>query len=130
MSNELPPPPPPPPPPTPPPAPEGENSAPSGAPKLKLNKPIAPIAAEGMPVTPPPAPSAGAPIPPPPAPSATAPIPAPIPAPAPAAAPRPTNAPNNRSVGKVAAAIDLLALAASLAGAVILALELFSRSKG
>jgi hypothetical protein len=53
-----------------------------------------------------------------------------MPAPAPAAAPRPTNAPNNRSVGKVAAAIDLLALAASLGGAVILALELFSRSKG
>ena len=65
-----------------------------------------------------------------PAPTATAPIPAPMPAPSPAAAPRPTNAPNNRSVGKVAAAIDLLALAASLAGAVILALELFSRSKG
>jgi len=130
MSNELPPPPPPPPPP---PAPEGENSAPNVAPKLKLNKPvtpIAPVAAEGMPVPPPPAPSAGAPIPPPPAPSATAPIPAPIPAPAPAAAPRPATTPSNRSVGKVAAAIDLLALAASLGGAVFLAIELFSKSKG
>ena len=88
------------------------------------------MAAEGVPVPPPPAPSVGAPIPPPPAPSATAPIPAPSPPSAPAAAPRPATAPNNRSVGKVAAAIDLLALAASLGGAVILALELFSRSKG
>ena len=34
------------------------------------------------------------------------------------------------SVGKVAAAIDLLALAASLGGAVFLAIELFSKSKG
>jgi len=59
-----------------------------------------------------------------------APIPAPMAAPIPAAAPRPATGPNNRSVGKFAAAIDLLALAASLAGAVILALELFSRSKG
>jgi hypothetical protein len=83
-----------------------------------------------MPVPPPPAPTAGAPIPPPPAPTATAPIPAPIPASAPAAAPRPTTTPANRSVGKLAVTFDLLALAASLAGAVILALELFVKSKG
>jgi hypothetical protein len=130
MSNALPPPPPPPPPP---PAPEGDNSAQSGAPKLKLNKPVAPlapVATEGMPVPPPPAPSAGAPIPPPPAPSATATIPAPIPTPFPASAPRPSPSPANRNVGKFAAAVDLLALAASLGAVVILALELFSKSKG
>jgi hypothetical protein len=93
---------------------------------LKLNKPIAPIASEGMPVPPPPAPTAGAPIPPPPTPSATAPIPAPIPA----AAPRPSPTPANRSVGKFSAVVDLLALAASLAGVAFLALELFVKSKG
>ncbi|MFN5656212.1 MAG: CAP domain-containing protein, partial [Verrucomicrobiota bacterium] len=64
----------------------------------------------------------GAPIPPPPAPSAAAPIPA--------SAPRPAASPANRTVGKFAASVDLLALAASLAGVVILALELFSKSKG
>jgi hypothetical protein len=77
-------------------------------------------------VPPPPAPPAGAPIPPPPAPTAAA----TIPAPAPAAAPRPATPPANRSVGKLAVTFDLLALAASLAGAVILAIELFSKSKG
>jgi hypothetical protein len=55
---------------------------------------------------------------------------APIPAPAPAPAPRPATAPNNRSVGKFAAAVDLLALGVSLAAVVILALELLSKSKG
>ncbi|MBM3868011.1 MAG: hypothetical protein FJ384_03665 [Verrucomicrobia bacterium] len=83
---------------------------------------MAPVAAEGVPVPPPPVPTAGAPIPPPPAPSATAPIPA--------AAPRPAAAPANRTVGKVAVAFDLLALAASLAGVILLALELFVKSKG
>ena len=38
--------------------------------------------------------------------------------------------PANRSVGKVAVTFDLLALVASLAGAVLLALELFVKSKG
>jgi len=75
-----------------------------------------------MPLPPPPAPTVGAPIPPPPAPSATAPIPA--------SAPRPATSPANRTVGKFAAAVDLLALAASLGAVVILALELFSKSKG
>jgi hypothetical protein len=79
-----------------------------------------------MPVPPPPTPTAGAPIPPPPAPTATAAIPAPIPA----AAPRPAATPANRSVGKFAATIDLLALAASLTAVVFLALELFVKSKG
>jgi len=108
MSNELPPPPPPPP-------PDGDNSA-AQAPKLKLSKPT------GFVPPPPPAPTAdtGAAIPPPP--SAI---------PAPAAAPRPAAAPAaNRSVGNVAAAFDVLALAASLVGVVFLALELFVKSKG
>ena len=35
-----------------------------------------------------------------------------------------------RAVGNVAAAFDVLALAASLVGAVLLALELFVKSKG
>jgi len=75
-------------------------------------------------VPPPPAPTAGAPIPPPPAPTAAAPIPAPV------AAPRPATTPANRSVGKLAVSFDLLALAASLAGAVLLTIELFVKSKG
>jgi hypothetical protein len=50
--------------------------------------------------------------------------------PAPAAAPRPAASPANRSVGKLAATVDLLALTASLAAAVFLALELFVKSKG
>jgi hypothetical protein len=79
-----------------------------------------------MPVPPPPAPTTGASIPPPPAPTATPPIPAPIPA----SAPRPAASPANRNVGKFAVTVDLLTLAASLAGVVILALELFSKSKG
>ncbi len=106
MSNELPPPPPPPP-------ADGDNSAPQ-APKLKLNKPV------GIVPPPPPAPSA----------DAGAAIPAPAAA-ATASAPRPAVAPTaNRSVGNVAAAFDVLALAASLVGAVLLALELFVKSKG
>ncbi len=112
MSNELPPPPPPPP-------ADGDNSAPQ-APKLKLNKPV------GIVPPPPPAPSAdvGAAIPPPPA--ATAPATA-----ATAATPRPVVAPNvSRTVGNVAAAFDVLALVASLTGVVLLALELFVKSKG
>jgi hypothetical protein len=109
MSNELPPPPPPPP-------ADGENSAPQ-APKLKLAKPA------GFVPPPPPAPTAeaGAPIPPP---------PAAIPPVSPSVAPRPALTPANRTVGKVAAAFDVLALAASLVGAVLLALELFVKSKG
>ncbi len=110
MSNELPPPPPPPPPPS-----DGDNSAPQ-APKLKLAKPA------GFVPPPPPVPTAdaGAAIPPPPAAM-----------PAPAAAPRPAATPiANRNVGNVAAAFDVLALAASLVGAVLLALELFVKSKG
>jgi hypothetical protein len=111
MSNELPPPPPPPPPPA-----EGDNSSPQ-APKLKLAKPA------GFVPPPPPAPSAeaGAPIPPP---------PAAIPAPAPSAAPRPVLPTANRNVGNLAATFDVIALVASLAGAVLLALELFVKSKG
>ena len=107
MSNELPPPPPP---------ADGENSAPQ-APKLKLAKPA------GFVPPPPPAPSpeASAPLPPP---------PAVTPASAPAAAPRPVLLAANRSVGNLAAAFDVLALAASLVGAVLLALELFVKSKG
>ena len=51
--------------------------------------------------------------------------------PAPAAAPRPAATPiASRNVGNVAAAFDVLALAASLVGAVLLALELFVKSKG
>ncbi|MGA0028669.1 MAG: hypothetical protein ACO3IG_01765 [Opitutales bacterium] len=73
---------------------------------------------------PPPAPAPGAAIPPPPASTTTA------PAPAPAAAPRPVTTPANRSVGKLAVTFDLIALAASLAGAVFLAIELFAKSKG
>jgi len=110
MSNELPPPPPPP-------APEGDNAAPQ-APKLKLTKPA------GFVPPPPPAPSASIPTPPP-APSA-------IPAPAPAAvgaAPRQVLA-ANKNVGKGAVVFDLVALAASLVGAVLLYLELFVKSKG
>jgi len=109
MSNELPPPPPPPP-------ADGDNSA-AQAPKLKLSKPA------GFVPPPPPAPTAdaGAAVPPP---------PAALPAGA-AAAPRPVAAPNAiRTVGNVAAAFDVLALAASLIGVVLLALELFVKSKG
>jgi hypothetical protein len=106
MSNELPPPPPPPP-------ADGDNSA-AQAPKLKLSKPT------GFVPPPPPVADAGAAIPPPP--SAI---------PAPAAAPRPAAAlASNRNVGNVAAAFDVLALAASLVGVVFLALELFVKSKG
>ena len=110
MSNELPPPPPPPPP------AEGDNAAPQ-APKLKLAKPA------GFVPPPPPAPSAeaGTAIPPP---------PMVIPVSAPSAAPRPTLPTANRNIGKVAATFDVLALAASLVGAVLLALELFVKSKG
>jgi len=51
--------------------------------------------------------------------------------PAPAAAPRPAATPiASRNVGNVAAAFDVLALTASLVGAVLLALELFVKSKG
>jgi len=100
MSNELPPPPPPPP-------ADGDSSA-AQAPKLKLSKPT------GFVPPPPPAADAGAAIPPP-----------------PSAAPRPAAAPAyNRNVGNVAAAFDVLALAASLVGVVFLALELFVKSKG
>lgn len=107
MSNELPPPPPPPP-------ADGDNSA-AQAPKLKLSKPA------GFVPPPPPAPTA----------EAGAAIPPPAAIPAPTAAPRPAAAPiANRSVGKVAATFDVLALAASLVGAVLLALELFVKSKG
>ena len=106
MSNELPPPPPPPP-------ADGDNSA-AQAPKLKLSKPV------GLVPPPPPVAEAGAAIPPPPSV-----IPASAPAPRPVAAPV-----ANRNVGKVAAAFDVLALAASLVGAVFLALELFVKSKG
>ena len=66
-------------------------------------------------------------IPPPPA---AIPAPTAIPA-APIAAPRPVAAPAaNRNVGNIAAAFDVLALAASLVGVVFLALELFVKSKG
>lgn len=107
MSNELPPPPPPPP-------ADGDNSA-AQAPKLKLSKPA------GFVPPPPPAPTA----------DAGAAIPPPAAAPAPAAAPRPAAAPAaTRTVGNVAAAFDVFALAASLVGAVLLALELFVKSKG
>jgi hypothetical protein len=62
---------------------------------------------------------------------------APAPAPAaprapiapPPSAPRPTPA-LNRNVGAVAASLDVLAMAASIAGAVILYLELFVKTKG
>ncbi|MEI7651224.1 MAG: hypothetical protein WCJ96_04375 [Verrucomicrobiota bacterium] len=103
MSNELPPPPPPPP-------SEGENSAPQ-APKLKLAKPA------GFVPPPPPAAAAGIPTPPP-----VAGIPA-----APA---QRQLVPSNRTVGNAAAAFDVVALVASLAGAVLLFLELFVKSKG
>jgi hypothetical protein len=53
-----------------------------------------------------------------------------IPVSAPSAAPRPTLTTANRNIGKVAATFDVLALAASLVGAVLLALELFVKSKG
>ena len=93
-----------PPPPPPPPA-DGDNSA-AQAPKLKLSKPA------GFVPPPPPAPTADA---------GTAIPPPPSAIPAPAA---------NRNVGNVAAAFDVLALAASLVGVVFLALELFVKSKG
>jgi hypothetical protein len=114
MSNELPPPPPPPP-------ADGDNSA-AQAPKLKLSKPA------GFVPPPPPAPAvdAGAAIPPPPA---AIPAPSAIPA-APGVAPRPIAPTANRSVGNIAAGFDVIALAASLIGAVLLALELFVKSNG
>ena len=122
MSNELPPPPPPPPPPA-----EGNDSLPS-APKLKLNKPGTPVAPlplpAGAPLPPPPSPTAGAPIPPPP------PTAAPAPMSVPAAAARPNQPFNNRTVGKAAAAIDILAFTAALAGVVFLAFELFIKPQG
>ena len=108
MSNELPPPPPPPP-------ADGDTSSPQ-APKLKLAKPA------GFVPPPPPAPAAEAS-------AAIPPPPAAIPASAPAA-PRPVLPTANRNVGNLAAAFDVLALAASLVGAVLLALELFVKSKG
>jgi hypothetical protein len=55
---------------------------------------------------------------------------APVPAPIPASAPRPASLPANRNVGKFAVSVDLLALTASLAAVVFLALELFVKSKG
>lgn len=130
MSNELPPPPPPPPsdgipPPPPPPrsvvnltppaAPAGDVPPPppaaggdavAQAPKLNLRKPAG--------LTPPPVPSAGFPVPSPVSPSA----------------PRPVALVATRSVGQASAAIDLLTLAASLGGVVVLALELFVKSQG
>ena len=112
MSTETPPPPPP---------AEGDNSAPQ-APKLKLAKP----AGAAVPPSPPPPPAAGAPAAPRPP---IAPIPAPVAAPAPRVSPT-TGAAANRNVGKAAAAFDVLALVASLAAAVFLYLELFSKTKG
>lgn len=106
MSNELPPPPPPPP-------SEGENAAPQ-APKLKLAKPA------GFVPPPPPAPSASIPVPPP--------VAATIPAPTPTgAAPRQIVA-INKNVGTGVVAFDLIALAASVVGALLLFLEF--KSKG
>jgi len=76
------------------------------------------------PPPPPPPPAAGgAPRPP------VAPIPAPIAAAAPRVSPT-TGAASNRNVGKAAAAVDVLALVASLSAAVFLYLELFSKTKG
>jgi hypothetical protein len=51
---------------------------------------------------------------------------------APAAAPRVAyaTANTNRNVGGLAATLDILALAASIAGVVFLAIELFSKTKG
>ena len=116
MSSELPP-PPPPLPPLPPvasaalPAPESETPAPQ-APKLKLVKP------SGF-VPPPPVPSAGVPPP-----------PVDAPAPAMSTAGRPAVASLNRNTSKVAVTFDILALVASFIGVIILALELFVKSKG
>jgi hypothetical protein len=107
MSNELPPPPPPPP-------SEGENAAPQ-APKLKLAKPA------GFVPPPPPAPSASIPVPPPVA-ATIPPAPAPV-----GAAPRQVVA-INKNVGTGAVAFDLIALAASVVGALLLFLEF--KSKG
>lgn len=88
------------------------------APKLKLAKPAG--------FTPPPPPAAaGIPTPPPASSSAS-----PAPAASPAAATQRPLIPANRTVGKAAAAFDVLALVASLVGAVLLFLELFVKSKG
>lgn len=120
MSNESTPPPPPP-------LPGDENVAPQ-APKLKLTKPAS--------VTPAPAPAPTAspafvPPPPPPA-AAEAPAARVTPPPPLAARPLPTTGvvANRGNVGKVAATFDIIALLASIGGAVILAIELFSKTKG
>ncbi|MEY4854711.1 MAG: hypothetical protein RIR32_1387, partial [Verrucomicrobiota bacterium] len=76
---------------------------------------------------PPPAPGA---IPPPPAVGATpAPAASRAPIAPPPSAPRPSPA-FNRNVGPVAASLDFLAMAGSIAAAVILYLELFVKTKG
>ncbi|MFZ9344519.1 MAG: hypothetical protein ACO268_05100 [Opitutales bacterium] len=118
MSSEQIPPPPPPPPP-----PEGEAGS---APKLRLAKPVAP-GAPAVPPPPPPPPVGGAAIPPPP------PVGAPVtPPPAAPAAPafKTATTKSERGVGKVAATVDVLALAVSLASAILLGLELFVKTKG
>lgn len=106
MSNELPPPPPPP--------SDGENAAPQ-APKLKLAKPA------GFVPPPPPAPTASTPENPP----GAAAIPT---SPAPAGAVPRQVQPINKNVGNFGGAVDLIALAASVVGAVLLFLEF--KSKG
>lgn len=107
--------------PPPPPPPEGENAAPQ-PPKLKLAKPVS-----ATPIVPPPPPAPGA-IPPPPAVGA-APTAARAPIAPPPSAPRPSPI-INRNVGPVAASLDVLAMAGSIAAAVILYLELFVKTKG
>ena len=71
------------------------------------------------------------PPPPPPAPVVEAPPVARVTAPTPSVRPLPSTGSGNRgNAGKIAASVDVLALAASIALAVILALELFSKTKG
>jgi len=114
--------------PPPPPPPSGEENTPSQAPKLKLAKPVSAQAAVPPPPPPPPAPggAAGAPrapLPPPPGVSPVAPAPA-----APRVAYATAN--TNRNVGGLAATLDIIALVASIAGVVVLAIELFTKTKG
>ena len=106
-----------------PPPPEGENAA-AQPPKLKLAKPVA-----AVPIAPPPPPAPGAIPPPPSVGAAPAPAPARAPIAPPPAAPRPAPV-NSRKVGGVLATLDLVAMAISIAGAVILYVELFVKTKG
>lgn len=115
--------------PPPPPPPSGEENTPSQAPKLKLAKPVSAQAAVPPPPPPPPPAPGGAagapraPIPPPPGVSPVAPAPA-----APRVAYATAN--TNRNVGGLAATLDIIALVASIAGVVVLAIELFTKTKG